>query len=399
MLQAYSREPRSLLGGGAADLMTAGAARARQPVAYRHPVHLLASPTTGQQQEEEEEVVTVDWVHGGVVTFASYEDFVNRVPHQTRADALAPTPPEHADVYVRETIAFLMRGHSLFHARCTCEPPRARASLGVNTSTNSQQQQQHPPCEKKKRKRQPPPPACPLLLACNNHDDDRGATLKDIERELGVRDLRGCALVHLGEGRRAHHHVPLLRVLIELAGLRRLAPDRLGLPPPSATAGSNNKKKLALASPLLIRGAEHIEAMARRLAPRPYVYVPAEFDAVTQRLLGDQLCAAAAARRLRILQADNDNGDQQQQDKAYAIFWNGDAAHLEPFSSTNSNSTTSKEEEEFIIGRLRALWNLHCDRSRRLLPSSSASASALKQPQQLSISVVPQRKTSSLLSL
>ena len=355
-LQAFTRDPEALFLSCNSSSSSEGAVRApQQPVLYRGGVRLRVALGASLPAGCLIDTVTVDWVGGRIDCFASTADAMNHVPLFSSLGNALPlcAQPEHADVYVRETFAFLARGHSLFEPGCRCVPPvwwdaRRTASLGLTrqrravalpTSTTTTAMAVEAGRQTgRKRKRAPKKKKAPLLppplpreepsTVCDVRCDRRGSTrsVQEIALELGVlRDLNGHVEVCLSRG---PCFAPLLDVLVRLAGL---VPDGID---------HQTGAVLRLGSPLCcipraIRTGRDVEQAARVLAPRPYVYCPGE-DAVTRRVIETDLNALVEQRRVRMLPSSTEGG--------WAIFWNGDALHLEPSDSSAAMM-------------MRTLWN------------------------------------------
>ena len=341
-LQTFTRDPVALFLSCHGSDMGEGSARAqRQPVLYRGGIRLRVALSASLPVGCLIDTLTVDWVVGRIDCFASAADAMNHVPLFSSLGNSLPlcAQPEHADVYVRETFAFLLRGHSLFDPGCCCVPPvwwdaRRTATLGLTRRRRTAVPMQREEETGKKRKK---PRVVPWQRAqeeeersmCDVRCDRRGSTrsVQEIALELGVLDgLNGRVVVRLG-GKECL--APLLDVLIRLAGL---VPD--GIDPQTGAV-------LRLGSPLccvprVIRTGQDIVQAARALAPRPYVYYPAE-DAVARRIIDTELRMLAEQRRVRMLPSSVEG--------AWAIFWNGDALHLEPTEPPN------------ILADMRARWN------------------------------------------
>ena len=257
-------------------------------------------------------------------------------------------------MYVRETFAFLLRGHSLFEPGCCCAPPvwwnacrtatlgltRKRrcccataAAVAITTAAAVEAGRQTGKRRKRKRAKVvvQPPPLREEKTICDVRCDHRGSTrsVQEIALELGIlHGLNGHVEVCLGDNKA--HFAPLLDVLVRLAGL---VPD--GIDPQTGAV-------LRLGSPLccvprLIRNGQDIEQAARALAPRrPYIYCPAE-DAVVRRIIDTDLRVLVEQRRVRMLPSSIEG--------AWAIFWNGDALHLEPTESPS------------MLTDMRTRWN------------------------------------------
>ncbi len=191
--------------------------------------------------------VCVDWYTSTAKVYADSSDVMNNIPSRQielpfRASA---TPAEEC---VRETFKFLMRGHSLHHQSCRClckwrRPPHAYCSV----STTGQ-----------------------------------GRSVKDVERELGVRSLYG--LVTAGG-----ETMPLIQVLVRLAGM---------------TLYNNNYISSQICCvPPEIKSAEDILSAARALYPRPYIS--------TETCMGD-LARLEAKGCVRLIVLS---------EREYAVFW------------------------------------------------------------------------------
>ena len=150
-------------------------------------------------------MVVVDWYKGVITAYADASDAMNNVPFFTGPMPLCDT--QTAEHYVRETFRFLQRGHSLYHPECHC-----RNNGYCNVGTTGQ-----------------------------------GRSVREIEHELGVRSLYG--LIEAGG-----ELMPLMEVLVRLAGLRLHASNFLSSP--------------VCCVPPEIKTADHIVEAARALYPR-----------------------------------------------------------------------------------------------------------------------------------
>ena len=280
VIQGFSRDPAELFAqascaigqtmvqrGGDAG---APSSRVPQPVWYRN-VRLLARPDALYY------AVAVDWHAGMFCAFDDASDALNGVCDMPQ-ELPAARAPEHADVYVRETFGFLLRGHSLFHPRCRCTPPRYKA-LGIAMPEASS--------------RTAPP--------CDLGTDGQPRSIRAIERELGVRSLRDTV-------RAGGVVLPLLEALVRFGGL------------------THDRRRDTLSSPVCcvpaqIRSGGDVERAARVLWPRPYVFPIQSFDTITRSSLEAELQGLIARCEVRVVNA--------RMPGALAVFWNAPYKHLE----------------------------------------------------------------------
>ena len=123
MMGAFSRDPTALFGEigercGAGEEEARGDARRQQPVSYRNVV--LRGRMGPFGANERVYAAQVDWHTGTAALFGSRQDVMNNVPSFRSLGGLPAAVPAHADVYVAETFAFLLRGHSLLDPQCRC---------------------------------------------------------------------------------------------------------------------------------------------------------------------------------------------------------------------------------------------------------------------------------------
>ena len=198
--------------------------------------------------------VCVDWYNSTAKVYADASDMMNNIPAR-QIELPFRARETTAEECVRETFAFLIRGHSLHHqsCRCLCKwRPRSEDYCSVGTT-------------------------------------GQGRSVKDVERELGVRSLYG--LVSAGG-----ETLPLIQVLVRFAGM---------------TLYNNTD----ISSPLCcvppeIKTEEDIVSAARALYPRPYIS--------TETCMGD-LARLEARGRVRLIEIS----DLLHARKEYAVFWCG----------------------------------------------------------------------------
>ena len=245
-LQCYSRDPSSLFleakkSSSSSSSSSSGLppkSRCQQPVKYRNIV--LAVPVGHLPAGTAVYGASVDWHQGSIAVYASASDAINCVAAAS-CDKL-PLLKRHASCccyqdampYVRETFAFLLRGHSLFHPQCLCSSPNQpqgrAAELGFQYDDLDSSSS-----------------------ACTVGTMGTARSVSEIERELGVRSLQG--LVWAGG-----EVMPLLDVLVRLAGL--------------TVAMAADAATIMLSSPLCcipatLSTGEDIVAAAKALYPRP----------------------------------------------------------------------------------------------------------------------------------
>ena len=114
---------------------------------------------------------------------------------------------------------------------------------------------------------------------------------------------------------------------------------------------------------------------ARVLTPRPYVYHPDRYDAVTRRSLQIEMENLMRSRIIRALPADIEG--------AWAIFWNGDAMHLEPlpcFRNDDPNNPLRKAWHEQTISRQQRIMMMvapppssSSSQPNRMMPNNGSS--------------------------
>ena len=260
-LQAYSRDPGRLLQGDGWPSPGVGECLYREPT-----LRVALGPCPAGTRLN---AVVVDWERGTVALYATAQDRLNRTPLFEAHDAWPAAPAEDAEAYVRQTYAFLLRGHSLRAPGCRC-----------------------------------------WLGGCWLGTQGAWPLLEELARELGVRDLRGSVEV-MRRGDRVVR-MPLLGVLTRLAGLR-LTPDgqRIGSP--------------ACCLPLAIASADDVLRAAELLAPRPYLYDASALDPLTQSEVRRGLETLQARLHVRVLPSDTDG--------VLAVFFNKQWLHFETSGS------------------------------------------------------------------
>ena len=241
--------------------------------------------------------VTVDWVRGRVAAYASREDVLNRVPfHQS--DQLPAVPAEHVDVYVREAFGLFLRGHSLLGGACTCPTsrwltsPERAASLGLPWTSSSSS------------------------VGCTAGFLGEARPLREVALELGLHAVTDALLGTLTQCAGFEHHDGLL-----------------WLP--------------ACCVPRVITGGQDLLRAARVLAPRPYVYEPSRYDMLDRQAFQKELRALMRTRIVRAVPTTDDG---------WAIFWNGDALHLEPLTHDDDPNSP-----------LRRAWRAQGSRQQKVL--------------------------------
>jgi hypothetical protein len=196
--------------------------------------------------------VCVDWYTSTAKVYADSSDVMNNIPSRQielpfRASATT------AEECVRETFQFLMRGHSLHHQSCRCLCKWRRSSDDY----------------------------------CSVSTTGQGRSVKDVERELGVRSLYG--LVAAGG-----ETLPLIQVLVRLAGM---------------TLYNNNYISSHICCvPPEVKSAEDILSAARALYPRPYIS--------TETSMGD-LARLESKGCVRLIVLSG----AQSLEREYAVFW------------------------------------------------------------------------------
>ena len=92
-----------------------GAARQRQPVVYTDVI-----PQAKGIIRKEAKEVHVNWQTGMVACYADRADAMNHVPFWEAHVCVAAAQVRSRDEYVRETFAYLQRGHSMLEYECQC---------------------------------------------------------------------------------------------------------------------------------------------------------------------------------------------------------------------------------------------------------------------------------------
>ena len=65
-------------------------------------------------------VVTVDWENGIATIYQSSEDALDNLVWEENFTFRIPSPPSLLEQYMKETVQFLERGHSLLNPACIC---------------------------------------------------------------------------------------------------------------------------------------------------------------------------------------------------------------------------------------------------------------------------------------
>ena len=223
--------------------------------------------TTAEMQRHHS--IAVDWYKGTVTGYLDSSDAINHVPSFTTT--LPECAPSNAEQYVRETFEFLRRGHSLFHPECRCRPRRRSHELGFRLWHHDNNSDEY----------------------CSVGTTGQGRSVREIERELGVRSLYGLIMAG-GE------MMPLMQVLVRLAGLRLH----------TEAAAVLLSSPICCIPPEIITG-DHIVAAARALYPRAFV--------CTETCFGD-LARLESTGILRVIPIASS--------PAMAVFWRPSDEHI-----------------------------------------------------------------------
>jgi hypothetical protein len=328
---AYTRHPRALLlSQEGADTLLCCCARQPQPTPYRGVTlrHAIGPLEAGTRIHS----LSVDWYQGSVAVYGSSQDALNRVPLHKTVHGLPPCPQEHGDTYVRETFAYLLRGHSLHHAQCTCPPITLRRDRALALGVVPWWWQDDSAVDSS-------PPPTVLLLAgmgrigagCPVGTGGEWRTVREIELELGVLDLHGLVDISVGPQLAHTARMPLLRALIQMGGL---VPEYDARDPSRVTR---------LGSPMCciprtIASAEDVVRAAEVLAPRPFLYTPDAHDVVGRQCIDQALRAMQADQRVRVLQLPP---CEERAEPQRCVFWN---AHPDPSLTPDLNA------------EMRAVW-------------------------------------------
>jgi hypothetical protein len=231
MLQAYVRDPNELFvqpQGGLAKKF--------------HNVSFITDPAVMMH------TVCVDWHNNIAKVYADASDVMNNVlARQMELPYRSMEREATAEEYVRETFEFLRRGHSLHHPSCHCL------------------------CKWRKNTEE----------YCSVGTTGQGRSIKDVERELGVRSLYG--LVRAGG-----ETLPLIQALVRFAGM---------------TLYNNDISSPLCCVPPEIKTAKDILSAARALYPRPYIAM--------ETCMGD-LARLEAKGLVRLITLSENQ---------YAVFW------------------------------------------------------------------------------
>jgi hypothetical protein len=186
----------------------------------------------------------VDWYNSSIRVFEDSNDSLNNVPCFEGSFKI-PCDPRHAETYVSEAFQFLARGHSIHHPLCTCSLSLDNSSgsgrateLGLfastaNHHTSATQEHEY------------------YFQPCQLETNGCRKQIEEIAKELGVENLNG--IVKVSE----RVKMPLLEVLIKLAGMKFTEPGFLSSP--------------LCCVPLEIQSAQDILAAAKAMYPKPYV--------------------------------------------------------------------------------------------------------------------------------
>lgn len=287
MLAPYARDASLLF----LEHAQAPTLRCAQPVCYHNVAMRVAMGRI--QTGETPHAVHVDWWGGTVMVYESVADRINGTPSSRIIDALPRVQEEHADVYVKEAFAFLLRGHSLRTPGCTCAPTFAHRATALGIS---------------------PYASTKCLLDASGE----WPTLEEFAHELAVQDLRGTVEV-MRSAQRGVARLPLLTVLVQLAGMRTISTHedgRLRLGTPECCV------------PRVIESAEDVARGAELLSPRPFLYDPSRLDLLTQNEIARGLAAMQRALQLRVLESDTEG--------VMAVFCNRRWLMLEPHAHARS---------------------------------------------------------------
>ena len=283
-LQAYTRDPKALFSASSSSLMHAS--RRVQPVRYSDAVFAIdVGPIAAGTRVH---AVTVDWHKGFIAAFADASDTLNNVPFFTGVGLLPSCEPHTAELYVRETFEFLQRGHSMHHPDCCCRPRRRAHELGFRLWGDQDDDDDQHDNDEEDPYTNVTTAATGYIGYCTVGTRGQGRSVRDVERELGVRSIYG--LIAAGG-----EMLPLMQVLVRLAGLHL------------------HTKGLLLSSPICcvppeIVTADHILDAARALYPRPLVCAETPF--------GD-LARLKSEGALRVIGIP----DQSSGGTSYAVFW------------------------------------------------------------------------------
>jgi hypothetical protein len=222
IITAFSRDPCGLFveAGG----MLHGAAKLQQPVAYKRATMRLASQEAVVSYE-----TRVNWHTGDIVCYTDADDAMNNVPFLQTNRKIAMPAPRQRDEYVRETFAFLSRGHSMLVPECKCRygltSERSR-ELGIAWGEDG---------------------AADVCLVPRNKGR---RSFEEIALELNVDSLHGV----FEDG-----GMSLLRALVQLAGM--------------VVTGGHYLHSPMCCIPPFIRTVSDVAHAARILAPLPYSIV------------------------------------------------------------------------------------------------------------------------------
>jgi hypothetical protein len=213
----------------------------------------------------------VDWYNLSIKVFEDSDDSLNNVPCFEGSFQI-PCDPRPATTYVREAFQFLARGHSIHHPQCTCFISLDDDDDSNNNNINNNDNDKNrgggivDGCLYDRWSRATElgllaeSSANPLQSSQSNHyyfqpcQLETNGCMKKIDemaKELGVMDLNG--IVKVSE----RVQMPLLKVLIELAGMQFTEPGFLSSP--------------LCCVPLRIQSAQDILAAAKAMYPKPYL--------------------------------------------------------------------------------------------------------------------------------
>ena len=274
MISSYSRDPNKLFyannGGGDSEQTAPPTPALKKQNRYKNVILKIDLSEFLTADTPIYEAI-VDWYNLSIKVFEDSDDSLNNVPCFEGSFQI-PCDPRPATTYVREAFQFLARGHSIHHPQCTCfisldddESDKKGNDKNINNNDNDNNRGGGivDGCLYDRWSRatelgllaesstNPLQSSHYYFQPCQLETNGCMKRIDEMAKELGVMDLNG--IVKVSE----RVQMPLLKVLIELAGMQFTEPGFLSSP--------------LCCVPLRIQSAQDILAAAKAMYPKPYL--------------------------------------------------------------------------------------------------------------------------------